>query len=143
IANPRQTHALAHHLESRLRIAEGIVASPTTKAGIARIFLTCSHATEERLEGQVHPHCHVLQDLAVYRGQTGTLLLKVWQCSLLVVQTGTSARLLIRCLAFFKKVVVQPATLIKNRVHDCLLSRCRIQAVLECFTHTLLYGTKG
>src|SRR5437763_2215992 len=60
IANPRQTHALAHHPESRLWVAEGIVASLPTEAGIARIFLTCSHATEERLEAQVHPHCHVL-----------------------------------------------------------------------------------
>src|SRR5947207_731621 len=81
------------------------------------------------------PHGHVLQDLAVDRGQTGTLLLKVRQCSLLVIQTETSARLLIRCLSFFKKVVVQPATFVKSSVHDCLLSRCRVQAVLECFTH--------
>src|SRR5881227_3264119 len=73
-------------------------------------------------------HSQVLQNVAVDRGQTGTVLLKVRQCSLLVVQTGTSARLLIRCLSFFKKVVVQPAAFIKSSIHDCLLSRCRVQA---------------
>ena len=88
------------------------------------------------IERPVDAHPDVLEHLAVDRGQTGTVLLKVRQCSLLVVQTGTSARLLIRCLSFFKKVVVQPAAFIKSSIHDCLLSRCRVQAVLECFTHT-------
>jgi hypothetical protein len=97
--------------------------------------LTCTHATEKRRHGQVHPHRHVLQDLAMHIGKTGALLLQVRQGAVLLVQTGAITRLLIRLLAFVKEVVIQPTTFLKRGFHSRLLGRSRIQAVLESFMH--------
>ena len=75
-ANARQVHTLAHDLEARLRVAERIVAALPPKSGIAGLFLSCPYAPQEGGEGQVDASRHVLQDLSIHCGQTGTLPFK-------------------------------------------------------------------
>src|SRR5205823_6284957 len=83
------------------------IAALAPKAGISWLLLSLSHPSEEGLEGQVHTHGDVVQDLAVHSRKAWTLLFQCGQGRMLGVQTEAGSCLLVGRLAERKEMDVQ------------------------------------
>src|SRR5689334_24038687 len=112
-----------------LRKGEAVVAPNATKARIPRLILSRLYPAEERLEGQVQPHRHVLQDLRVDTGQRWALRFEHGQRRLLVVEAQRLLALLPGVAPFGQQVIPQPAALLQLPREEPLLFFGRVQAV--------------
>ncbi len=101
-------------------------------------FLTRPNTAKERFESKVYPDCNVLQDLAVYLRQLGTVLFDRRKYGVLVIQGKRFLCLLIHIFTLGKQVVVQKATLFKHFTHLGFLLTGGQYPVLKGFTHSLI-----
>src|SRR5487761_2360901 len=118
-----------------LREGDAVIATLATKARIARRF-PCLHAAEDPLEGEVNADGDILQHLRVDSGQCRALCFERGQGCLLIIQTARLVSLFPGIAPFRKQVIVQPTALLQLLVEEALLLRVRIEAILECLTHT-------
>src|SRR6202022_1100944 len=119
--NPRGRElALLVDLKPRLGEGERVVAVGTPEPRKAR-FLTGFAAAKERLEGQIKPARHVLQDLRGDWAQGGAVLLEHRIGGLLPIAGKRRALLLIRLLAHFQQVVIKPTALMQRLVEPGFL----------------------
>jgi hypothetical protein len=124
-------------IETTLREGETIVAVTATKTGIARIF-TCFATSKERFESQINANGYILQHLRMDLFQCRAFLFQQSQrINLIIAREGLSF-LHIGCLAFLKKMVVEPTTLIKGFVQLVNLFLRGKDTVLKHFMHTLI-----
>ena len=126
--------ALRINLKARLGRGETSIPVSCTETRIPRIF-SCFAASKEGLKGQVKTHGHILQDLRVDRLQGGTFLFQQRIGGLLLVARQTPGLVLIRCFAFLKQMVIEPAALFECLVEPGFLLFGGIDAVLKHFTH--------
>jgi hypothetical protein len=122
--------AADRHLGKR----DAVVAAHAAKARIAG-RVASSAAAEERLEGQINAHGHILQDPRLHARQTGPLRFESGQRSVLVIQAHRLLALLPRIAALGQQMVVQPAAFLKLLLQASLLRGCRVESVREGLTH--------
>ncbi len=121
--------------KTTLREGETIIAITPAKAGITGV-LTGLDSAKERLHGEVNPHSNILQDLRMNTGERRTLGFQYRIRGLLLIARKPFAGLLIRFLAFFKQVIVEPSAFIKGRIQLCSLLFCWVYPVLKHLLHT-------
>src|SRR5450755_170238 len=135
-ANFREAHpVIMRDAKPRLREGETIVAIGPTEARVSRL-LTRLEATEEGFHGEINAYRDILQHLGVDTFERGTLLFEQGEGVLLLIEREGFPRLLIRVLADFQQVVIEPTALKKRLVELVNLFPGRIESVLVGFTHT-------
>jgi len=134
-ANLGQGHAsVLCEREATLGEGEAIVAITSTEAREAW-RLAGFPPTEERLKGEVYAHGDILKDLGMHGIQRGAFLFQDGIGGLLPIAGQTLTTLLVGCLAVFKQVVIQPATLIKGFAELTRLFLGGIKSILKHLTH--------
>jgi hypothetical protein len=133
IANFGKCQSIAHKLEPRLLKGERIIQALALKAGVARFF-TVLDTTKERLERQVYPLLHVLQDLGAlkatdrFQDWLGGFPLREKLVGIVQAQ-----RLLLLFVGIFtncQRVIIDPTAKLKYPFKACSLRRCGKKAVL-------------
>ncbi len=135
-ANFREAHpVIMRDAKARLREGETIVAIGPTEARVSWV-LTRLEATEEGFHGEINAYRDILQHLRVDTFERGTLLFEQGEGVLLLIEREGFPRLLIRVLADFQQVVIEPTALRKRLAQLVNLFLGRIESVLVGFTHT-------
>ncbi len=126
--------AIMRDAKARLREGERVIASVPLEARVSRLF-TCFDLSKKGLHTQINANRHILQDLGMNDLQRGTLLFQYRIGGLLPVARQTLALVLIRTLALFEQVVIQPSALFKCCLKRSQLVLRRENPILEVLYH--------
>ena len=135
--------AFEFHSGSPLGIDQGVVATVAFAPGRSRRFFSWPELTlgfaplivfppvQELLIGSVETLEAVLQDLRIYRGEKGGLLLEKRQLPGLIAIADPSLFMLPSIFSFQDRPIVEVATNLQMLLQKSHLVRCWVEAVLE------------
>lgn len=126
--------ALLIDLEPRLRVGEAVIAPLALKTWVPWLF-SGFHPAEEGFHCQVKTHRDMLQDLGMHHCQRRTFSFEYREGSLLLVQGGASAFLLVGITPLLKQVIIEPTTLFQGCVELRFLFSGWVYPVLKHLTH--------
>ncbi len=120
---------------------DAVIAALAAKTRASR-FLASTHASEERLEGEVDANRDVLQHLRLHRRQRSTGHLEHGQRRLLVIEAQRRLPLFPSITAFGQQYIVQPAAFLKLLLKETLLLLIRVQTIFEHLTYVCMVHLK-
>ena len=126
--------ALLVNLKTALWIGERVIAVTSTKTRKARCFSRFT-PSEECLKSEINTHRYILKDLRVDCIERGTFLFQHRIGGLLSIARQAFACLLIRRLAHFKQVIIEPTTFRERFVQLGFLLLGWVYPIQKHFTH--------
>lgn len=121
--------------ESELGVRDAMVAALAFKTRIARRFAIFD-AVEETLKSFIHATLNILKHLRVDNAERGAFPLPPWEKLAGAVVIDRLLPFLPSITTIGKRLIVDPATLFKHLLKNCLLGLSRIKAIAIGFKHS-------
>ena len=125
-----------------LRKGHRIIPPIPTEARIPRLGVASFAPPKVRLEGQVNPPRHVLQDVRMHGAECWAVRLQMWQSRLLPIVRQRLLSFLPPTFAFRKEVVVQATAFLQLTLQEVRLLLRGLHSVLHGGKHEVYYSPK-